>query len=206
MVEHSRMVAPASATGQAARVCEDVAMNDAQTPTGSVPRRVILLIVFGSLLPFLAGGVILWMTLGGGAEEQTFPIVDNYLDAPQTVAERIKPISDEVRRVEISRTLEIYDATGQRYSIGANGTHLRRGGVDRNVPTETFRVDDVDFGSLPAILEAANERSGGHATTAQLEYVDGALTWRVFVWSEGGSNELLYDLDGELRRKSNARQ
>lgn len=179
-------------------------MNQAETNSGGVPRRVLLLIVLGGLVPFLAVGVVLWSTFAGD-DERSFPIVRDYLRAPETVPERVEVISPQVRRIQINPGgVEAYDVEGQRYSISADGTHLRRGGATA-VPAQSFAVADVDFAGLPTILAAASERSGGNPNSATVEFIDGALAWRIVVWSEGGSNELVYGFDGQLRLGTNAR-
>lgn len=173
-------------------------------PTGSVPKRLYLIIALASLIPVLGVGILLYSTFGG-EREQTFSLVPDYLAQPETVPERVKAISDRVRRIQVSHSgIEAYDSEGQRYSISNNGTHLRRGGAIP-VPAQDFAVDEVDFAALAKVLAAAHERSGGNASSATVEYADGELIWRIVVWGEGGSSELMYTLDGELRLAANAR-
>ncbi|PRP92603.1 hypothetical protein ENSA5_47840 [Enhygromyxa salina] len=179
-------------------------MNEAKHQPRGVPRRVILLIAFGALIPFVVAGVLLWTTFAGNTEP-SLPVVADYLRAPETVPERVEAISDQVRRIQISPGgIEAYDAEGQRYSIQADGTHLRRGDAVP-VPSQSFAVAEVDFSALPGILAAATERSGGTPNRATVEFIDGDLAWRILVWSEVGSNELVYDFDGQLRVGANAR-
>lgn len=178
-------------------------MSQPEASTGRVPVRLFVVIGIAALMTIIAVAFTLYTSLGA-QRAQTFPIVDDYLRQPQTVPERVKAISEQVRRIQISPTgIEAYDLEGERYSISPDGTHMSRGG-ELPVSAQSFAVDDVDFAKLPVILAAATERSGGNPNSATVEVLDGELTWRVVVWSQGGSSELYYSLAGELRQGGNA--
>lgn len=177
-------------------------MSEAQSQ--GVPRRVILLIVLGALLPFIAAGVTLYMTLVRKTDPQ-FEAVQDYLATPQVIPERIKQAGDELRRVDVKRgNIEIYDVGGQRYTFAPNGNMMRRGG---SIPVagQSFRVDDIDFDKLPAILAATEERTGAKANRVRLEYVGEELLWMVAYSSEDGANQLYFTPSGEPRVASNAK-
>jgi hypothetical protein len=179
-------------------------MTEPQTTSGSMPTRVIVIIFLAALIPIFGVGILLYSSFGG-EQQKTFPVVDDYLRHPETVPERVEQIGPELRRIEISHAnIDVYDPEGKRYSISADGSYLSRGG-EVPVPAQTFAVGEIDFTKLPAILAAAVERSGGNPNNATLEYVDGEPVWRITVWSEGGSNQLLYTVEGEHRPQSNAK-
>ncbi|PRQ08320.1 hypothetical protein [Enhygromyxa salina] len=179
-------------------------MSQPEQPTGRVPARLFVVIALAALATIFAVAFTLYSSLGAD-EQQVFPIVDDYLREPQTVPERVEVISAEVRRIQISHAgIEVHDHAGQRYTINPDGTNLRRGG-EVAVPTDSFAVGDVDFAGLPVILAAASERSGGTPNSATIERRDGALVWRVVIWAEGGTSELVYTQAGELRPGANAR-
>lgn len=176
----------------------------AEDETPSIPKRLVLLIVAGALIPFLAVGFTLYMTLGKG-NKPSFEVVHDYLHTPQVIPERIEQAGDELRRIEIGTgNIEVYDASGQRYSIHPDGSMLRRGGAIP-VPPQSFSIDDVDFDQLPAILSAVNQQTGADPSKAKLEYVGDELLWTITYWSEAGSGQLYFTPNGEPRRASNAR-
>lgn len=159
---------------------------------------MFLVIGLGVLISLLSAGYLLKSQLGK-PRQQTFVVVDDYLRAPETVPERVAVISQELRRIQIGHSgVEAYDLEGQRYSISPDGTHLEgQGGAA--VPERSFRLDEVDFTQLPAILAAATQQSGAEPSQATLEYVGEELRWRVSVRSGGETRELIYTLAGEPR-------
>ncbi|KIG18549.1 hypothetical protein DB30_00234 [Enhygromyxa salina] len=180
-------------------------MSPPEPSTGRVPRRLFVVIALAGLATIFAVAFTLYTTLGA-EKQRTFPIIDDYLREPQTVPERVEMIGAELRRIQITHAgIEVYDVEGQRYTIDPDGTHLRRGG-EAPVPGSSFAVNSIDFTALPQILAAAAERTGGTPNSATVELgKDGSPIWRVVIWAEGGSNELVYTANGELRLGANAR-
>ena len=177
--------------------------------SGAVPKRLFLYIALGTLIPVIAVAFTLYTVLVDRDPDEEFAVVRDYREQPQTVPERVLAIEgaeDGVRGVTITRgNIEVYDAGGQRYSISPKGSHLRRGGGSPPA-SPPFSIEEVDFAALPAILDAAKERSGGaKVTQITLESIDGGPKWRLAVWSEAGVVSQIYTLDGELVPAANAR-
>jgi hypothetical protein len=179
-------------------------MNQPEPNPGRVPVRLFVVIGIALLMTIFAVSYTLYTSLGG-ERPQLFPVVHDYLQQPQTVPERVAVISPQVRRIEITHAgIEAYTLEGQRYSINPDGTHARRDDMSE-LPTQSFAVGDVDFTKLPLILAAATEHSGGTATSATVEVLDGEPMWLIATSAEGEAHELLYTLDGQLRPAADAR-
>jgi len=164
----------------------------ADPPQSGSPKRLILIIAIGAMIPVLASGYLLYSRLGAPAQPAFEPVAD-YLAAPETVPERVGVISTELLSLQITRGgVEFFDASGQRHSLSPNGEHLERGGT--TTATRSFALAEVDFASLPAVLAQATSDGGGNPNSATAEVVDGTLSWRIAVWADGGAQQLVYPM------------
>lgn len=191
----------------------------------NIRRRIILIVVL-TLLPLLLISTIVFfvirhvrntveeafggaragasfVNLGGGAsedDEPTLPVVSDYLANPTDIPQRVRQgvaNPPEVRRVQITRqTVEVYPASGERYSIHANGKALRRGGAV-SVPAQTFDLATIDFTILPVILDKASKRSGGAASIAVLEADQGTPRWKISPQMGGADKVMVFAISGE---------
>lgn len=173
-------------------------MNDApQHSSGGLPKKLVLLIALGISIPFLGAGYLLFNAFVD--DEPEFTRVDNYLVDPAAVLARVEAVTEEARRIEISASeIEVYDAEGQRHTISASGSALRRGGAE-SVPEASFPVKAVNFAGLPKVLAAAEDHSRAAPQSATVEMVGTELLWRVEVRAGQDYETLLLSPEGELR-------
>jgi len=135
---------------------------------------------------------------GGGDDDDDAPLpkVDNYFATPGDISERVRRgVADppEIRQLIVTRQmLEVYPASGQRYTIHHDGNALRRGGAVP-VPTHVFNLTSVDFDVLPDIVAKAAKASGRQPTRVVLEAEEGTPQWKV----QMGRDKLVFSLEGE---------
>ena len=167
-------------------------MSTDEPETRTTPKRLILIIVAAAMIPILASAYLLYSRLGANAKPEFDPVAD-YLASPETIPERAAAVGTDFLSIEVSRGgLELYDTTGQRHSISPNGELLERGGT--TTATQAFALSAVDFTKLPAVIAQATTEGRGSANSATVEIIEGALSWRISVWGEGGTKELVYPL------------
>jgi hypothetical protein len=166
-------------------------------PAQRIPRWG--LVVLTIVAPLVITGLAIYAALHRGGQHGV-PEVDDYLAQPEAVPERVRLLSEQVRQINLTPSrLEVYDAEGRRYTLSNSGEFLRHPDGDET-PAESFAIDKVDFGKLPGILTAASERGDGRPTKASVEVEGDTPIWRISVLDEHGTRELVYSLDGQLRR------